>query len=184
MYTLNPCPLAIKLMASRLLLCLCIAMGAAWAPGSAQPLSQNSPAPISLKIGKVAALPDIQLLDGRVWRQSDAVGKVVIIELWHTRCPFCAKQNPLLNAFYLQNRHRGLEVIAVSTDKSRDDVVAYVKKNGYAFDVAMANPDWLSTYGARKGLPQLFVLDRRSVLRAIELREMFPDDIEELTRFL
>ena len=98
--------------------------------------------------------------------------------------PSARNKIPLLNAFYLQNRHRGLEVIAVSTDKSRDDVVAYVKKNGYAFDVAMANPDWLSTYGARKGLPQLFVLDRRSVLRAIELREMFPDDIEELTRFL
>jgi thiol-disulfide isomerase/thioredoxin len=171
-------------MASRLLPLFFIALGLASAPVLAQPSSQNSPAPIALEIGKVAVLPDIQLMDGRVWKQSEAVGKVVIIEIWHTRCPFCAKQNPLLNAFYLKHRHRGLEVIAVSTDKSRDDVLAYVKKNGYAFDVAMASPDWMSTYKARRGLPQLFVLDRRSVVRAIELREMFPDDIEDLIRFL
>lgn len=171
-------------MASQLLPLLFIALGLAFAPVLAQPSSQNAPAPIPLEIGKAAVLPDIQLMDGRVWKQSEAVGKVVIIEIWHTRCPFCAKQNPLLNAFYLKHRHRGLEVIAVSTDKSRDDVLAYMKKNGYAFDVAMANPVWMSTYKARRGLPQLFVLDRRSVVRAIELREMFPDDIEELVRFL
>jgi thiol-disulfide isomerase/thioredoxin len=171
-------------MASRLISLFLIALGLASAPVLAQPSSQNAPPPISLEIGKVAVLPDIQLMDGRVWKQSEAVGKVVIIEIWHTRCPFCAKQNPLLNAFYLKHRHRGLEVIAVSTDKLRDDVLAYMKKNGYAFDVAMANPVWMSTYKARRGLPQLFVLDRRSVVRAIELREMFPDDIEDLVRFL
>jgi thiol-disulfide isomerase/thioredoxin len=171
-------------MASRLLPLVFIALGLASAPVLAQPSSQTSPAPIALEIGKVAVLPDIQLMDGRVWKQSEAVGKVVIIEIWHTRCPFCAKQNPLLNAFYLKHRHRGLDVIAVSTDKSRDDVQAYLKKNGYAFDVAMADPVWMSTYKARRGLPQVFVLDRRSVVRAIELREMFPDDVEELIRFL
>jgi thiol-disulfide isomerase/thioredoxin len=170
-------------MASQLLFFF-IALGLASAPVLAQPSSQNSPTPIPLEIGKVAVLPDIQLMDGRVWKQSEAVGKVVIIEIWHTRCPFCAKQNPLLNAFYLKHRHRGLEVIAVSTDTSRDDVLTYMKKNGYAFDVAMANPVWMLTYKARRGLPQLFVLDRRSVVRAIELREMFPDDIEDLIRFL
>jgi thiol-disulfide isomerase/thioredoxin len=171
-------------MASRLISLFLIALGLASAPVLAQPSSLNAPPPISLEIGKAAVLPDIQLMDGRVWKQSEAVGKVVIIEIWHTRCPFCAKQNPLLNAFYLKHRHRGLEVIAVSTDKSRDDVLAYMKKNGYAFDVAMANLVWMSTYKARRGLPQLFVLDRRSVVRAIELREMFPDDIEDLVRFL
>ena len=171
-------------MASRLISLLFIAVGLTPGLALAQPSSQSSPTPIPLEIGKVAVLPDIQLMDGRVWKQSEAVGKVVIIEIWHTRCPFCAKQNPLLNAFYLKHRHRGLEVIAVSTDKSRDDVLAYMKKNGHAFDVAMANPVWMSTYKARRGLPQLFVLDRRSVVRAIELREMFPDDIEDLTRFL
>ncbi len=171
-------------MASQLLPLLFIALGLASAPVLAQPSSPNAPPPIPLEIGKATVLPDIQLMDGRVWKQSEAVGKVVIIEIWHTRCPFCAKQNPLLNAFYLKHRHRGLEVIAVSTDKSRDDVLAYMKKNGYAFDVAMANPVWMSTYKARRGLPQLFVLDRGSVVRAIELREMFPDDIEDLVRFL
>ena len=149
------------------------------------PPAANSPAsPIPLEIGKPVSLPDIALLDGRVWRQADAKGKVVVVEIWHTKCPFCAKQNPLLNAFYLKNRHRGLEVIAVTTDKKREDVVAYMAKNGYAFGVAMADAAWHATYKARKGLPQLFVLDRQSVLRAIELREMFPDDIEDLARFL
>lgn len=151
---------------------------------AAQPAAKALVAPIALEIGRPVSLPDIALLDGRVWKQANAKGKVVVVEIWHTKCPFCAKQNPLLNAFYLKHRHRGLEVIAVTTDKKREDVVAYMAKNGYAFEVAMADPAWHATYKARKGLPQLFVIDRQSVLRAIELREMFPDDIDDLARFL
>ncbi|MFM1827466.1 MAG: hypothetical protein RLY67_847 [Pseudomonadota bacterium] len=161
-----------------------LAAALAQTAAGSQPAARPLASPIPLEIGKPVSLPDIALLDGRVWRQADAKGKVLILEIWHTKCPFCAKQNPLLNAFYLKNRHRGLEVIAVTTDKKREDVVAYMAKNGYSFEVAMADPAWQATYKARKGLPQLFVVDRQSVLRAIELREMFPDDIEDLARFL
>lgn len=135
-------------------------------------------------MGQPAKLPPLTLLDGSVWRLADHRGKVVILEFWHTRCPFCNRQNPLLNAFTLRHRDKGLSVVTVSIDKKKADAEDYMKQKGYVFAAGLADDTWHAIFNQRKGLPQLFVIDRQGVVRAIEVREMFPDDIEELEKFL
>ena len=135
-------------------------------------------------IGQKPQLPPLPLLSGQAHRFDQHAGRVLIIEFWHTKCPFCKKQNPLLDAFYRKHRARGLDVVTVSIDKKLSDAQAYMKDHGYAFVAGLADPVWHAIYKQRKGLPQLFVIDRTGVLRQIELREMFPDDILELERHL
>jgi len=137
-----------------------------------------------LAMGQQAKLPPLTLLDGSVWRLADHRGKVVILEFWHTRCPFCNRQNPLLNAFTLRHREKGLSVVTVSIDKKKADAEDYMKQKGYVFAAGLADDTWHAIFNQRKGLPQLFVIDRQGIVRAIEVREMFPDDIEELEKFL
>ncbi len=48
----------------------------------------------------------------------------------------------------------------------------------------MATEAWTAIYRQRQGLPQVFVIDRRSQIVAIEVREMMEEDIRELARFL
>jgi peroxiredoxin len=148
-----------------------------------RPVSASA-ATAQLEIGKPAQLPPLTLLDGSVWRLADHRGKVVILEFWHTRCPFCNRQNPVLNAFTQRHRDRGLSVVTVSIDKKKADAEAYMKSHGYIFAAGLADETWHAVYNQRKGLPQLFLIDRQGIVRAVELREMFPDDIDALEKFL
>jgi thiol-disulfide isomerase/thioredoxin len=138
----------------------------------------------TLELGKPVQLPKLELLNGRPWQLDDHRGKVVILEFWHSRCPFCMKQNPLLDAFFIEHRSKGLEVVTVTIDKKKSDAENYMQDHGYQFGAGLADETWHAIYKSRKGLPQLFVIDRKGILQAIELGEMFPDELAELTRFL
>jgi peroxiredoxin len=89
-----------------------------------------------------------------------------------------------LDRFYREHQSLGLEVITISLDKTKDAALAYMKKGGYAFKAAMATEAWTAIYRQRQGLPQVFVIDRRGRIVAIEVREMMEEDIRELARFL
>jgi thiol-disulfide isomerase/thioredoxin len=138
----------------------------------------------TLEVGKPVQLPKLELLNGRPWKLDDHRGKVVILEFWHSRCPFCMKQNPLLDVFFKEHESKGLEVVTVTIDKKKADAEKYMKDHGYRFGAGLADATWHAIYKSRKGLPQLFVIDRQGVLQAIELGEMFPDELAELKRFL
>jgi thiol-disulfide isomerase/thioredoxin len=136
------------------------------------------------EIGQQIQLPPLELLDGATVDWAALKGKVIVIEFWGSWCPFCARQNPLLDVFYKENRHRGLEVITISLDKTKQSAIDYMKKGGYAFKAGMTTPQWSAIYKQRKGLPQLFVIDRQGRLAMIEVREVMEDDIRDIARFL
>ncbi|MEY3971159.1 MAG: hypothetical protein RLZZ80_857 [Pseudomonadota bacterium] len=170
---------------------LCLGLLSALALSASSPAmaqaTASSASPVKVPtwvIGQTAQLPPLPLLSGQTHRFDSHAGRVLIIEFWHTKCPFCKKQNPLLDAFYRKHKARGLDVVTVSIDKKLADAQDYMKDHGYAFKAGLADPVWHAIYQQRKGLPQLFVIDRAGILRQIELREMFPDDILELERYL
>ena len=139
---------------------------------------------IPLAVGQQFQPPALTLLDGSPVDWQRLQGNLLVVEFWASWCPFCARQNPLLDRFYREHQSRGLEVITISLDKSKDAAVAYMKKGGYAFKAAMATEAWTAIYRQRQGLPQVFVIDRRGRIVAIEVREMMEEDIRELARFL
>ena len=136
------------------------------------------------KVGDSPSLPPLELLDGTGVNWQALRGRVVVLEFWGSWCPFCARQNPLLDQFYRAHRGRGLEVITISLDKTREAALTYVQKGGYTFKVAMSTPQWNLIAQQRRGLPQLFVLDRQGRLVMIEVREMLEEDIREIAKFL
>jgi thiol-disulfide isomerase/thioredoxin len=50
------------------------------------------------EVGDVIHLPDVKLLDGRTVPASQWAGKPLVVEIWASWCPFCALQNPRLQA--------------------------------------------------------------------------------------
>jgi len=125
---------------------------------------------------------DVELLDGTILpARKLAEGPPVVVEFWASWCPFCKRQNPLLQA--LADRHRGeLTVLAFSIDKEPAKARAYMKEHGYTFAAAMAGADALRWFGTREGLPEVYVVDRgRIVFR--EIGEMFPEDVAALGRY-
>ena len=86
--------------------------------------------------------------------------KVLVLEFWASWCPFCAKQNPHIEALYRAHRTQGLEVLAVSIDKSDQAAADYLKSRGYTLPATMINPAYVRIFRLRRGLPQTYVIGR------------------------
>jgi thiol-disulfide isomerase/thioredoxin len=141
-------------------------------------------APAAPAIGSAVSLPAARLLDGTELPASHWKGKVVVIELWATWCPFCARQNPHLDKLHRANRERGLEVIGLSIDRDPEAVKKYMAERGYQFHVAMFDESWRAAIGRPKGLPIVWVVDRDGKLVKLEIGELFPEDIAEYAQLI
>ncbi len=134
--------------------------------------------------GDVVALPPLTLLDGRLLNPATLRGKVVVLEFWASWCPFCTRQNPHIEALYRAHRSRGLEVLAISIDKTQKAAADYLKSRGYTFLAAMLNPGYERIFRLRLGLPQTYVIDREGRLALVEMGEMFEEDIGDIAKLL
>lgn len=153
----------------------------AWAKGSEMPLP---------KLGSVLLLPDVGLLDGRVWQAADMRGKTLVVYWWASWCPFCAVQSPHIEALWRAQRANGLEVLALSIDKQPAAASTYMKAKNYSFPAGMLTPQVAKSLAKPAGLPVVVVLKvnaqdgRTGKVVFAEGGEMFPEDIEGLKKYL
>jgi thiol-disulfide isomerase/thioredoxin len=134
-------------------------------------------------VGDRVVWRDIPLLDGSTLAAARLVGRPVVVELWATWCPFCRNQNPRLEALWREHGGRGLEFVTFAIDKDPAKVQAYVVQHGYTFPVAMADAGVMTTFGAPKGLPLLYVVGADGRVVRFEPREMFEEDVRALARY-
>ena len=126
---------------------------------------------------------DVELLDGRILRSEALRGRAVVVEFWASYCPFCQRQNPVLQRLYEAQRGRGLEVLTFSVDSDSAKARAYMAEHGYSFPAAMAGAASERWFGSHKALPELFVVASDGRIVFHDAGEMFPEDILGLARF-
>ena len=126
---------------------------------------------------------DITLLDGRTLAARELARRHVVVELWASWCPFCARQNPHLQKLHEATRRSDLQVLTFSIDEKPADAIAYMKKHAYTFPAAMATPQVAAWFGKRRGLPELYVVDPGGRIVQREEGEMFPEDVAALARY-
>jgi thiol-disulfide isomerase/thioredoxin len=135
-------------------------------------------------VGQRIQWADVPLLDGRTLASADLRGRVVVVEFWASWCPFCKKQNPLLQELYAAHAKRGLQVLTFSIDKDPAKARAYVAEHGYTFPAAMGDAAVARQFEPRRGLPELYVVDGDGRIVVRESGEMFPEDVRALARFV
>jgi thiol-disulfide isomerase/thioredoxin len=138
---------------------------------------------LAAAIGDRVEWSDVTLLDGRTVSASALAGSVVVVEIWASWCPFCARQNPLLQQLYEAHGGRGLDMLTFSIDREPAKARAYMLEHRYTFPAAMATVASERWFGPREGLPELYVVDRDRRLVFKEAKEMFPEDVRALARF-
>jgi thiol-disulfide isomerase/thioredoxin len=126
---------------------------------------------------------DVKLLDGRTLPSSALVGRVVVVAIWASWCPFCKRQNPLLQQLYDAHGGRDLEFLTFSIDREPAKARAYMAENKYTFPAAMATAQSDKWFGPREGLPEVYVVGRDGRIVFKEAKEMFPEEVGELARF-
>lgn len=144
--------------------------------------SANTPLP---KLGAPMRLPDVQLLDGSFFRASEAQGSVVVVYWWASWCPFCAEQTPYVQKLWDAQRTHGLKMLGLSIDQRVDDARKYLRQRGYTFPTAFNTREIESVLPKPgKALPVTCVRGRDGRVVMAEPGQLFPEDVEQIARFL
>lgn len=110
--------------------------------------------------------PEFQLkdLDGKSVSLASHKGKVVLLNFWATWCPSCSAEMPSFNRLYQEMKSRGLEIIAVSTDRSVQEVRGYLSKRPLDFKVLMDENRLVTRQYKVFSLPTTFLIDREGII--------------------
>lgn len=134
--------------------------------------------------GTLLPLPDITLLEGRTVTPADFDGQVLVLYWWASWCPFCALQSPLMEKLWRAQQGRGLKFVGLSIDRKPQDATAYLTRHGYTFPAALVTPAIARVLPKAKGLPVTVVRGRDGRVLMAEAGQLFPEDVEQIARFI
>ncbi len=158
-----------------------LAPAAGWSRGEARVDGGDAPPP---QVGSRLALPDVDLLDGTTFRAGDADGHVLVLYWWASWCPFCAQQSPSMDKLWSNHRSHGLRMLGLSIDRTAEEARRYLARKGYAFPAGLVTPSVARILPKPKGLPVTVVRGRDGRVLASETGQLFPEDVEQIARFL
>lgn len=143
-----------------------VSRAVAFAMGSLTLIGVGGRALADADVGRAAPALVVQELDGQLFDLSTLRGKVVIVNFWATWCPPCRQEMPVLDAFYRRYHGQGLEMIGLSTDRSRDRNDVRTLMQSFNYPVAMLKDAKVNGFGAPNLLPVTFIVDGAGVVRA------------------
>ena len=123
--------------------------------------------------------------DGKQFTTADWKGKVILVDFWATWCAPCRAELPRVKKAYADNHAKGLEIIGVSCDREPAALAAFLKENPdmpwpQLFDAKM--PGWhpLATQYGVEGIPTMFLIDKKGIVRSVSARENFEEVIPKM----
>jgi AhpC/TSA family len=135
-------------------------------------------------LGSRIALPALSLLDGTPFSPANAKSRIIVLYWWASTCPFCALQSPEMQTLWLTHQNQGLQLLALSVDKTPADALAYLKKKAYTFPSAWVSPEVHQALPKPKGLPITLALDHNGKVLQAERGQMFAEDVAQLAKWL
>lgn len=138
-------------------------------PELAKKIHEALKSPIA-RLNLVGTKPVIEgtTVDGEKFDWSKYKGKVVLLDFWATWCGPCVKEMPNVKKAYEKYHEKGFEVVGISLDNSKDDLVAFIKEKNVPWTTIY--PDTLSDKFLVEGIPATFLFDRDGKLVSISAR--------------
>jgi thiol-disulfide isomerase/thioredoxin len=126
-------------------------------------------------------------IDGKDFSTEGWKGKVILVDFWATWCGPCREELPRVKKVYADYHEKGLEILGVSNDYSAEALKKYVKSEGMPWpeifdEDAAKDRKWHPvTLGFDiHGIPMMFLIDKKGVLRTVEARESMEDLIPKM----
>ena len=129
-----------------------------------------TPAAWPLAAGEAAPACSARLLDGdRSVRIADYRGQVVYLDFWASWCGPCRESFPFMNELQSELSGKGLQILAVSVDRTADEargfLARYPAKFATALDAAAACPAAFRL----EGMPSSYIIGRDGTVRAVHV---------------
>ncbi len=126
--------------------------------------------------------------DGTKFTTADWKGKVVLIDFWATWCGPCLGELPHVKKMYAAYHSKGLEILGVSNDYTGAALAKFLSDKPdmpwpQLFDAAAAaKQQWnpITTGFGINGIPTMFLIDKKGILRSVTARENMDDLIPKL----
>jgi thiol-disulfide isomerase/thioredoxin len=119
--------------------------------------------------------PDFSLpnQNGEIVDLSSFRGKYVLVDFWASWCGPCRRENPNVVRNYQKYHGKGLEILGVSLDRSKEGWLRAIQSDGLVWshvsDLKMWQSDVVPLYRI-KGIPFMVLLDPAGKIIAINLR--------------
>jgi len=111
--------------------------------------------------------------DGKEIALTDVMGKVTLIDFWAAWCKPCRAENPNVVNVYNKYHDKGLNIIGVSLDRSKDAWTKAIEADGLTWNhisnIAYFNDEIAQLYNV-DAIPAAFLLDENGVIVAKNLR--------------
>ena len=110
---------------------------------------------------------------GQLVKLEDNLGKITIIDFWASWCRPCRVENPNLVRTYNKLKSKGLNVVGVSLDKSKESWIKAIEDDGlqwtHVSNLQYWNEPIAKAYQV-KSIPATFILDQKGKIVAKNLR--------------
>ncbi|RYY72176.1 MAG: TlpA family protein disulfide reductase [Comamonadaceae bacterium] len=162
--------------------CIAAALAAPWIVRAGASAAADKPP--ALAVGSPLPLADLPLVEGGTFRAAQAEGRVTVVYWWASWCPFCAEMSPHVDRLWQSQRDRGLAVLGISVDKTLEPAREYRARKGLVFPSAWLPAGAPAALRRARTVPTFWVRDRGGRVVMAETGQLFPEDIEQVARFL
>ena len=127
-----------------------------------------TPTARSLTSGDPAPACVLAVLDGgRAVSLAEYRGQVVYLDFWASWCGPCRESFPFMNELQRELAGKGLQILAVSVDKTAEDARRFLARYPAQFTVALDAAAACPTAFQLQGMPSSYIIDQSGTVRAV-----------------
>jgi thiol-disulfide isomerase/thioredoxin len=120
------------------------------------------------QVGSPAPEITVQRMTGKSVSVSSYRGQVLLLDVWASWCGPCKQELPMLDDIAARLRHKGVEVLAVSVDQERDNVVKFLGSRGrWALTIAHDPRGEIADRLQPEKMPTSYIIDRDGIIRYV-----------------
>lgn len=121
---------------------------------------------IDLQSGDNLPAFSVVMDDGQTVTSESLKGKISLIVFFHTGCPDCQKELPVLQKIYMDYGQR-LRMICISREESAVEVARYWNENHLTLPYSAQEDRTVYYLFAKSGIPRVYVIDKNLIIRSV-----------------